>query len=66
MQLLVQAEHDFEKVQAGLGNATRTVADLSEQLTVKEELLVDSERSFHRLKSGAQALKKVPQRVALL
>ena len=58
-KLLAEAEHSFQTVTAGFGDATGTIAGLSARLEQKTKDLLEAERGLQMSKADASRLKKV-------
>lgn len=58
-KLLAEAEHSFETVTAGFGDATGTIAGLSARLDQKSKGLLKAERELRTSRAEASRLKKV-------
>eukprot|EP00904_Undaria_pinnatifida_P010774 jgi/Undpi1/6827/HiC_scaffold_21.g09303.m1 len=57
-RLLTEAEHSFDTVKRGCGDAAGTINDLSERLATKEKELVEAEKALKASRVEADRLKK--------
>lgn len=61
-RLLAEAEHSFDSVKRGFGDAAGTISGLSERLAAKEKELAEAEKGLRVTKAEAGRLKKVKYR----
>lgn len=56
---MTEAEHSFDTVKRGCGDAAGTINDLSERLATKEKELAEAEKGLKASRVEADRLKKV-------
>lgn len=56
---MAEAEHSFDSVKRGFGDAAGTINDLSERLATKEKELAEANKELRVTKAETGRLKKV-------
>ena len=60
---MAEAEHSFDTVKRGFGDAAGTISGLSDRLSAKEKELVEADNGLRATKAEAGRLKKVGYRI---